>query len=68
MNKNTNDNSKDTIDKNIKRVLMFKAINRIHDIIHKEKQQQKSDKVHVLFIIAALLISLALTYLITSVF
>jgi len=66
-NDNSN-NSNETIDKNIKRILMFKGINKIHDIINKEKQQQKSDKVHILVIIIAFLISLGLTYLITAAF
>ena len=66
-NDNSN-NSNETIDKNIKRILMNKGINKIHDIINKEKQQQKSDKVHILVIIIAFLISLGLTYLITAAF
>lgn len=66
MNHNTDNKSENQIEKNTKRVLMFKAINKIHSIIDKEKQQNKSDKMHVLFILGALVLSLVLTYIIIS--
>jgi len=57
----------DQIDKITRRVLMFKTIKKIHSIIDKEKQQHKSDKMHVLFILGALVLSLILTYIVISV-
>jgi len=64
MTNGLDDKSSKLIEKNNRQVLMLKAINKIHSIIDKEKRQKKSDKVHVLFILGALVISLVLTYVV----
>lgn len=62
---NNKDNN-DSISKNIKRILMFRAFDKINKIIDREKQQEKSDKIHVVLIIGAVLLALFLTYVVTT--
>lgn len=61
------EHTKEKMSKNIKRVLMFKAIGKIQDIIDKEKEQKKSDKMHVMVIITAFILALALTFILFSI-
>jgi len=59
--------SKNKIKDNIDKLLMFKAINKIQNIVEKEKQQKKSDKVHVIVIVMAFLLSLIITFFVFSI-
>lgn len=60
-------NKKDNITKNIKRLLMFKSLDKIHGIIEKEKKQRKSDKIHVVIIISAAIVAFVITLFIFSI-
>lgn len=55
------DESKEKLKKNIKSILMFKAIDKIHDIVEKEKKQKKSDKMHIVIIIVAFVVAMLIT-------
>ena len=61
-------NNKNSITKNIKRLLMFKTVNKIHGIIENEKKQKKSDKMHVLVIVSAATLAFVITLFVFSIF
>ena len=61
-------NNKNSITKNIKRILMIKTVDKIHGIIENEKKQNKSDKMHVLVIVSAATLAFVITLFIFSIF
>ena len=60
-------NNKNRITENIKRILMFKTVDKIHNIIETEKKQKKSDKIHVLVIVCAAVLAFVLTLFVFSI-
>ena len=61
-------NNQNSITKNIKRLLMFKTVNKIRGIIENEKKQKKSDKIHVLVILSAATLAFVITLFVFSIF
>lgn len=66
MKQKQNKQRDEEISKNIKRVLMFRAIDKIRAILDKEKKQKASDKLHIISIVGALIMALLLTMVVTS--